>query len=105
MESAKAVGRNDIAIVTIDLGDTSARSIATGGMIKCSGTSRSYDQGVCEAYCAAYSLLGKEVPSTYVTPVALPVVYDNLLEGYCQSYGLTEAPQWLADLYNQSKNS
>ena len=98
MASAKAVGRDDLAIVTIDLGDTSARSIATGDMIKCSATSRSWDQGVCEAYCAAYALLGKEVPSTYVTPVALPVDSSNLLEGYCASYGMDEAPQWLADL-------
>lgn len=98
MASAKAAGREDLQIVTIDLGDTSARSIATGGMITCSATSRSWDQGTCEAYCAAYALLGKELPSTFVCPVALPVDAHNLLEGYCASYGLDQAPEWLTEL-------
>ena len=98
MASAKAAGREDLQIVTIDLGDTSARSIATGGMITCSATSRSWDQGTCEAYCAAYALLGKELPSTFVCPVALPVDAHNLLAGYCASYGLDQAPEWLTEL-------
>ena len=67
-------------------------------MIPCSATSRSWDQGTCEAYCAAYALLGKELPSTFVCPVALPVDAHNLLEGYCASYGLDQAPEWLTEL-------
>lgn len=101
MASAKASGKSDLAIVTIDLGDTSALSIANGGMIKVSATSRSYEQGQCEAFSAAYALLGKKLPSGYITPVALPVDYDHLLEGYCQSYGLDVAPAWLVEAYNK----
>ena len=101
MDSAKAAGRNDLSIVTIDLGDTSAQSIAAGDLITCSATSRSYEQGQCEAYAIAYALLDKEVPSTYITPVALPVDRDHLLEGYCESYGLDKAPDWLIKAYEK----
>ena len=44
------------------------------------------------------ALLGKELPSTFVCPVALPVDAHNLLEGYCASYGLDQAPEWLTEL-------
>jgi hypothetical protein len=30
--------------------------------------------------------------------VALPVDAHNLLEGYCASYGLDQAPEWLTEL-------
>ena len=95
--SAQSVGRDDLIITCCDLGDTAAKSIATDGMIRGSGAPRSPEQGQAEALVAAYALLGKEMPSTFVTPPALPVVKSNLLDAYKTSYGI-EAPDWLQDL-------
>lgn len=95
--SAQSVGRDDLIITCCDLGDTAAKSIATDGMIRGSGAPRSPEQGQAEALVAAYALLGKEMPSTFVTPPALPVVKSNLLDAYKTRYGI-EAPDWLQDL-------
>ena len=95
--SAESVGREDLIITCCDLGDTAAKSIATGGMIRGSGAPRSPEQGQAEALLAAYALLGKDMPSTFVTPPALPVIQSNVLEAYYISYG-AEAPDWLRQL-------
>ncbi|WP_028991337.1 substrate-binding domain-containing protein [Thermoanaerobacter thermocopriae] len=83
--SAKAVGRNDLVITTIDLGNDVAKIIAEGGLVKGLGAQRPYDQGVAEATLAAYALLGKETPP-YVAVPALAVTRDNILEAYKQVY-------------------
>jgi len=100
--SAKALGREDVVITCCDLGDSTARMIAEGGIIKGTGAPRSWEQGQAEALLAAYGLLGKEVPSTFVTPPALPVVYDNVIEAYEITYN-TKAPQWLLDSVEKGK--
>ncbi|ABY92288.1 MAG: ribose transport system substrate-binding protein [Candidatus Petromonas sp.] len=83
--SAKAAGRNDLVITTIDLGNNVAKIIAEGGLVKGLGAQRPYDQGVAEATLAAYALLGKEAPP-YVAVPALAVTRDNILEAYKQVY-------------------
>lgn len=95
--SANSLGRNDLIITCCDLGDTASKSIAEDGMIRGAGAPRSPEQGEAEALIAAYALLGKEMPSTFVTPPALPVVKSNLLEAYQNSFGI-EAPDWLKDI-------
>lgn len=95
--SAESVGRDDLIITCCDLGDTAAKSIATNGMIRGSGAPRSPEQGQAEALLAAYALLGKDMPSTFVTPPALPVIQSNVLDAYNISYGV-EAPDWLQEL-------
>ena len=95
--SAESVGREDIIITCCDLGDTAAKSIATDGMIRGSGAPRSPEQGEAEALLAAYALLGKEMPSTFATPPALPVIQSNVLDAYEISYGV-KAPEWLQEL-------
>lgn len=95
--TANSLGRTDVVITCCDLGDTAARMIATDGMIKGTGAPRSSEQGQAEAYAAAYGLLGKALPSTFITPPALPVVKANLLQAYFDTYGI-EAPQELKDL-------
>ena len=97
--AANSLGREDLIITCCDLGDTAAKSIAEDGMIRGSGAPRSPEQGQAEALLAAYGLLGKELPSTYVTPPALPVIKSNVLEAYKISYGI-DAPQWLQDILN-----
>ncbi|MFP3155252.1 substrate-binding domain-containing protein [Lachnospiraceae bacterium ZAX-1] len=97
ISSAASLGRDDLIITCCDLGDTAAKSIAEEGMIRGSGAPRSPQQGESEALIAAYALLGKEMPSTFVTPPALPVVKANVLDAYKASYGI-DAPDWLFKL-------
>ncbi len=96
LASARAAGREDLVITTIDLGDNAAREIAAGGPIKGLGAQLPYDQGVAEAKLAAYALLGKEAPD-YVAVPALKVTRDNILEAYEQVYH-KEPPKILRDL-------
>ena len=95
VSSAIAMGRDDIVVTTIDLGDNVARIIAQGGLVKGLGAQLPYDQGQAEAILAAYALLGKEVPP-YVAVPALPVTRDNILEAYKQVYH-KDAPDWLVE--------
>ncbi|GGG03049.1 substrate-binding domain-containing protein [Paenibacillus abyssi] len=91
LAAARAVGRNDLVITTIDLGTNVALDIAQGGMIKGLGAQLPYDQGVAEAILAAYSLLGKETPS-YVAVPALQVTQENILDSWKTVYN-TDAPE------------
>ncbi|WP_136646458.1 substrate-binding domain-containing protein [Tabrizicola sp. YIM 78059] len=91
MSAARANGRNDLIITTVDLGENVAISMAQGGFIKGLGAQRPFDAGVVEAKLAGYALLGKEAPDFVALP-ALPVSQDNLLEAWKQVYS-TEATE------------
>lgn len=95
VSSAIAMGRDDIVVTTIDLGDNVARIIAQGGLVKGLGAQLPYDQGQAEATLAAYALLGKPCPA-YVAVPALPVKQSNILQAYRQVYH-KDAPDWLRD--------
>jgi len=71
-------------------------------MIRGTGAPRSAEQGEAEALVAAYGLLGKALPSTFITPPALPVVKANLLDGYFACYGV-EAPDSIKKLVETNK--
>ncbi len=90
MSAARAAGRDDLVITTIDLGENVAIDMARGGFIKGIGAQRPYDQGVTEALLAGYALLGKEAPA-YVALPALAVEQANLLEAW-QTVYRAEAP-------------
>ena len=77
LAAARANGRADLAITTIDLGQNVAIDMAQDGPIKGLGAQRPYDQGVTEATLAGYALLGKKAPP-YVAVNALPVTPDDL---------------------------
>ena len=62
MAAARANGRDDLIITTVDLGENVAISMAQGGFIKGLGAQRPYDAGVVEAKLAGYALLGKDAP-------------------------------------------
>lgn len=96
--TARSVGREDVIITCCDLGDSAARMIAEGGIIRGTGAPRSYEQGQAEALIAAYALLGKELPSTFITPPALPVIRKNVLEAYRLTYH-AEPPKSLLESY------
>ena len=79
MSAARAAGKDDLVITTVDLGLNVAIEMAQNGLLKGLGAQRPYDQGVAEALLAGYGLLGKSAPA-YVALPALPVTRDNLLE-------------------------
>ena len=83
--AARAAGREDLIITTVDLGQNVAISMAKNGYIKGLGAQRPYDQGVIEALLAGYGLLGKAAPA-YVALPALPVTRSNLLESWKAVY-------------------
>ena len=85
LAAARAMGREDLVITTIDLGLNVAVEMAKGGMIKGLGAQRPFDQGVAEAILAGYGLLGKAAPE-YVALYMLPVEKDNLLEAWDTVY-------------------
>lgn len=96
--TARSVGREDVVITCCDLGDSAARMIAEGGIVRGTGAPRSYEQGQAEALIAAYALLGKELPSTFITPPALPVIRENVLDAYRLTYH-AEPPASLLESY------
>jgi ribose transport system substrate-binding protein len=77
LAAARANGRNDLDVTTIDLGQNVAIDMAKGGPIKGLGAQRPFDQGVTEATLAGYGLLDKTAPP-YVAVNALPVTRSNL---------------------------
>ncbi|MBI9098358.1 MAG: substrate-binding domain-containing protein [Spirochaetaceae bacterium] len=95
--SAKVIGRDDLVITTIDLGNNAGRIIAEKGLIKGLGAQLPYDQGVSEAILAAYALLGKEAPP-YVAVPALRVDHSNILEAFKQVYSM-DAPAIVQNAY------
>jgi ribose transport system substrate-binding protein len=81
MAAARAAGKPDLKVTTIDLGQNVAIEMARGGIVKGLGAQRPYDQGVAEAKLAGYALLDKEAPA-YVALNALPVTKDNLMDAW-----------------------
>jgi ribose transport system substrate-binding protein len=98
ISAARANGRDDLVITTIDLGENVAINMAQGGFIKGLGAQRPYDQGVTEAKLAAYGLLGKQAPP-YVALPALPVSKDNLLDAWTAVYHV-DPPATIVDSMN-----
>lgn len=98
LAAARASGRNDLVVTTIDLGLNVAINIAQEGMIKGLGAQLPYDQGVAEAILAGYALLGKEVPSSYYAVPPLKVTRDNLLDSWKLVYH-EEPPEILKQFY------
>ncbi|HEY0789764.1 MAG TPA: substrate-binding domain-containing protein [Chthoniobacterales bacterium] len=95
LSAARAAGRKDLVITTVDLGLNVAVEMAANGMIKGVGAQRPYDQGVTEALLAGYGLLDKPAPA-YVALPALPVTRDNLLQAWKTVYH-AEAPASLKE--------
>lgn len=81
MAAARAAGRDDLVITTVDLGEKVAIDMAGDGLVKGVGAQRPYDQGVTEALLAGYGLLGKTAPPFVALP-ALSVTKENLLDAW-----------------------
>jgi ribose transport system substrate-binding protein len=85
LAAARANGKPDLKVTTIDLGQNVAIEMAKGGIIKGLGAQRPFDQGATEAKLAGYALLGKKAPE-YVALNALPVTKDSLMDAWQTVY-------------------
>jgi ribose transport system substrate-binding protein len=83
--AARAAGRGDLVITTVDLGLNVALELARGGLVFGVGAQRPFDLGVHEAELAAYGLLEKEAPA-YVALPALPVSRLSVLDAWESVY-------------------
>jgi len=86
--SAKAVGRDDLIITTVDLGENSARVIAEGGMIKAVGAARSFEDGETIANAALYALLEKNLAHRYIATPTQGVTQENVLDAYAGCFNV-----------------
>ena len=75
--AAKALGRHDLVVTTVDLGPDTALYVARGDILAI-GAQLPYDLGVAEAKAAALALLGKPEPP-YISLPALRVKKANLI--------------------------
>lgn len=101
--SAKSIGRDDLKITTVDLGENAARMIAQNDMIVGTGCPRSYESGVIEALATAKTLLGKKIPA-YLASASQPIAHDNLLEGYKKAFHM-DPPEALVKAYEEYNTS
>jgi ribose transport system substrate-binding protein len=92
MAAARAAGRGDLVITTIDLGLNVALELARGGLVFGVGAQRPFDLGVHEAELAAYGLLEKQAPA-YVALPALPVSRLSVLDAWESVYHNPPPPQ------------
>ena len=107
IESAVAVGRDDLIVTTVDLGDSSARIMAENGMIKAIGSPRSYEDGNAIAMSALYALIDKDLGSGYIATPTMGVTSENLLDAYktifntCLLYTSTISPFRRTDIVSE----
>lgn len=95
--SARAIGRDDLKVTGVDLGDDSAYKIANQDMYYGTGCPKATETGEIEGYAIACALLGKEVP-TYLCSSSQPVCYENVLDAYNICFGI-DAPAEVAEAW------
>ena len=88
--SARAIGREDLKVTGVDLGDDSTYMIADQDMYVGASCPKAVETGKIEGYALACALIGKEIP-TYLCSSVQPVSYDNVLEAYKSCFGI-DAP-------------
>lgn len=85
LAAARATGRANLVVTTIDLGLDVAVELAGGGMVKGIGAQRPHDAGVTEALLAGYAVLRKQAPPFVALP-ALPVTQSSALAAWEEVY-------------------
>jgi ribose transport system substrate-binding protein len=81
ISTLRSMGREDIKVVTMDLGATNDLDMATGGILYGTTCDMPYDEGAAMITIAASSLIGKEV-GTFYTSGLLTVTADNLMDSW-----------------------
>ena len=92
LQAIRSAHRNDIAVGTMDLSNTVAVSLATGGAVKALVIDDPYSIGRSLATEIGYSLIGKQVPP-YIQVPATPVTRDSLLDAYANAYHIEPPPE------------
>ena len=87
-----AAHRDDIAVGTMDLSNTVAVSLVTGGAVKALTVDDPYSIGKSLAAVIGYGILGKDAPA-YVEVPAIPITKDNILQAYAESYHAAPPPE------------
>lgn len=101
--AARAAGRDDLVVTTVDLSDTAAVEIASCGILKATAAQLPYDQGVAEAKSVVNILAGEPNPEFIVTDTPL-ATHETLFEVYEQVFH-NDPPQELVDAYEESCQS
>jgi ribose transport system substrate-binding protein len=84
VEAIRAAGRDDVTVVTHDLGANNALDMAQGGAVHGTVADMPYEVGEAMAELAAYGLLGKQAPP-FSTVGLVSVTRDNLADAWEQS--------------------
>lgn len=100
IDAARSVGRQGLAVTTVDLGDNVALDMAQNGYVKGIAAAQPYQQGVMEATLAGYALIGKQAPPFVELP-SVPVDRANLATAWNQIYEVEPPAEITAALANQ----
>ena len=76
----------------MDLSNTVAVSLVTGGAVKALTVDNPYSIGKSLAAVIGYGILGKDAPA-YVEVPAIPITKENILQAYADSYHTAPPPE------------
>lgn len=82
----RQLGRDDVGVYTIDLGNTNALDMASGGVIREMTSTLAVEFGSTAAIAGAFGALDKEAPSMAVVP-SFAVRAENLPEAWLATFG------------------
>lgn len=82
----RQLGRDDVGVYTIDLGNTNALDMAAGGAIREMTSTLAVEFGSTAAIAGAFGALDKEAPPMVIVP-AFAVRADNLPAGWLATFG------------------
>ena len=86
VEAIRAAGRDDVKVITHDLGVNNALDMIEGGSVYGTIADLPFDEGEALMTLAAYGLLGKDAPP-FVTVGYMTVTKDNIAEAWEKSLG------------------
>jgi ribose transport system substrate-binding protein len=81
----RAAGRDDVKVVTIDLGANNDLEMAQGGIVYGKVADRPFEEGQKMVDLAAYKILGKDAPP-FVTVPTVVATKETLLDAYKASF-------------------
>lgn len=81
VSTLRSMGREDIKVITMDLGATNDLDMANGGIVYGTTCDMPYDEGEAMIKVAAMNLIGKEV-GTFYTAGLLIVTKENLADSW-----------------------
>lgn len=97
LEALRAAGREDVKVVTHDLGATNGLDMAQGGILYGTVADTPYALGVTLANLAVLDLLGADAPP-FVTVTYIKVTRDNMAEAWQESLNVALPPELQAAL-------